>query len=88
MWGLLAAFAALLAATNPSHSDLVASLSALTSKGLGKFAGKYLQEFFLVCGFYVFAASLAATQPSCNDLVDSVPAPSDRAWANLQQVKP
>lgn len=38
-WGLLAAFVALLAATNPSRADLVESVRLLTSKGLGKFAG-------------------------------------------------
>ena len=41
-WGLLAAFVALLAATNPSRADLVDSVRLLTSKGLGKFAGNSL----------------------------------------------
>ena len=40
-WGLLAAFVALLAATNPSRADLAESVRLLTSKGLGKFAGMH-----------------------------------------------
>ena len=48
-WGLLAAFGALLAATNPSRADLVDSVRLLTSKGLGKFAGNSLTDNFAVC---------------------------------------
>ena len=48
-WGLLAAFGALLAATNPSRADLVDSVRLLTSKGLGKFAGNSLTHTPAVC---------------------------------------